>query len=111
MTKINYPNLGGLGNHGNLGGLGNYDTTSQLGAPHKAQRTDPYAKQYSLAEVQLVGGDRMGIMITATPSLGSHLIKQMAAEGYLNLFNDSESLIINADRVVAIKLTVMTKEE
>jgi hypothetical protein len=96
--------------YGNLGGLGSYGTTNQLGSATRAQRTDPYKKQYSLAEVQLVGGEMIGMMITATPSLGGHLTKSMASEGYLNLFNDSETLIIKADRVVAVKLTLMTTE-
>jgi hypothetical protein len=92
--------------YGNLGGLGN---TNQLGAASKAS-ANPYEKQYSLAEVQLTNGEMVGIMITATPSLGGHLTKSMASEGYLNLFNDSETLIIKADRVVAVKLTLMTTE-
>jgi hypothetical protein len=95
--------------YGNLGGF-NQGTTNQLGSATKAQRADPYKKQYSLAEVQLTNGEMIGMMITATPSLGGHLTKSMASEGYLNLFNDSETLIIKADRVVAIKLTLMTTE-
>lgn len=110
MFKTTYPNLGGLGNYGTVGGLGDYGTTSQVGAAPKAQRTYPDTKKYSLAEVQLTNGEMVGMMITASPSLGSHLTKQMALEGYLNLFNDSESLVIKADRVVALKLTLMTTE-
>jgi hypothetical protein len=118
MSKITYPNLGGLGNYGNLGGLGNQGnlggfnqaTTSQLGSATKAQTGGPYKKQYSLAEVQLTNGEMVGMMITSTPALGQHLTAQMASDGYLNLFNESEALIIKADRVVAIKLTLMTTE-
>lgn len=105
MPKITYPNLGGLGNYSTAG------TAGQVGAPYGAQTGSPYTKQYSLAEVQLTNGEMVGMMVTASPSLGSHLTKQMATEGYLNLFNDSESLVIKADRVVAIKLTLMTTEE
>ncbi len=94
--------------YGNLGGLGN--TTNQLGSAPKAQTGSPYKKQYSLAEVQLTNGEMVGMMITAGPSLGKHLTAQMASEGYLNLFNDSETLMIKADRVVAVKLTLMTTE-
>jgi hypothetical protein len=97
--------------YGNLGGLGSYGTTNQLGSATKAQTGgSPYKKQYSLAEVQLTNGEIVGMMITAGPSLGKHLTAQMASEGYLNLFNDSETLMIKADRVVAIKLTLMTTE-
>jgi len=100
MSKINYPNLGGF----------NQGITNQLGAATTAQTGSPYKKQYSLAEVQLTNGEMVGMMITAGPSLGPHLTKAMASDGYLNLFNDSETLIIKADRVVAIKLTLMTSE-
>lgn len=68
-------------------------------------------KAYSLAEVQLVGGETIAMIITASPSLGGHLAKEMAATGYLCLFNDTESVIIKADRVVAVKLTKMTTEK
>jgi hypothetical protein len=90
--------------------LGSYGTTSQLGSATTAQTGSPYKKQYSLAEVQLTNGEMVGMMITAGPSLGKHLTAEMASGGYLNLFNDSETLIIKADRVVAIKLTLMTTE-
>jgi len=102
MSRITYPNLAGLGSYG---------TTSQLGSATTAQTGgSPYKKQYSLAEVQLTNGEMVGMMITAGPSLGKHLTAEMASGGYLNLFNDSETLIIKADRVVAIKLTLMTTE-
>lgn len=97
--------------YGNLGGLASNGTGSQLGSATKAQTGgSPYKKQYSLAEVQLTNGEMVGMMITAGPSLGKHLTAEMASGGYLNLFNDSETLIIKADRVVAIKLTLMTSE-
>lgn len=68
------------------------------------------SKQYSLAEVQLVGGEMIGMMITAGPTLGQHLTKQMGTDGYLYLYNDNESLVLKADRIVAVKLTKMTTE-
>lgn len=67
-------------------------------------------KDYSLAQVQLSDGTMIGMTITASPSLGSYLAKTMAETGYLNLHNDTESLIIKADRVVAVQLTKMSKE-
>ena len=67
-------------------------------------------KDYSLAQVQLTDGTMIGMTITASPSLGTYLAKTMAETGYLNLHNDTESLIIKADRVVAVQLTKMTKE-
>ena len=69
----------------------------------------PY-KDYSLAQVQLTDGAMIGMTITASPSLGTYLAKTMAETGYLNLHNDTESLIIKADRVVAVQLTKMSKE-
>ena len=116
MDKDDYGNLKrrivqqSYGNIGNLGSYGGPSVTNPLGAATTAQTGSPYKKQYSLAEVQLTNGEMVGMMITAGPSLGKHLTAQMASEGYLNLFNDSETLIIKADRVVAIKLTLMTTE-
>lgn len=69
----------------------------------------PYVEQYSLARVQLINGEVIGINITASPSLGAHLTKQLGSDGYINLFNDVESLIIKADQVVAVHLTLLTK--
>ncbi len=67
-------------------------------------------KDYSLAQVQLTDGTMIGMTITASPTLGAHLVNTMAETGYLNLHNETESLIIKADRVVAVQLTKMTKE-
>lgn len=65
---------------------------------------------YSLAQVQLNDGSVVGMTISASPSLGQHLVKEMGSTGYLYIFNDTESLMIKADRVVAVKLTKMTTE-
>lgn len=70
----------------------------------------PVLRDYSLAQVQLVDGSIVGMTITANPTLGSHLVKEMASTGYLYLYNESESLMIRADRVVAVKLTKLTRE-
>ena len=67
-------------------------------------------KVYSLAEVQLTNGEVFAMMITAGPTLGPHLTKEMASTGYLYLYNDTESLIVKADRIAAVKLTKMTSE-
>lgn len=93
--------------------------TGNLYNPYINSSTHPYkpqsasassSKQYSLAEVQLVGGEMIGMMITAGPTLGQHLTKQMGTDGYLYLYNDNESLVLKADRIVAVKLTKMTTE-
>ena len=67
-------------------------------------------RAYSLAEVQLTNGEVFAMMITAEPTLGPHLTKEMASTGYLYLYNDTESLIVKADRIAAVKLTKMTSE-
>ena len=95
------------------------EKTGNLYNPYINSSTHPYkpqpasassSKQYSLAEVQLVGGEMIGMMITAGPTLGQHLTKQMGTDGYLYLYNDNESLVLKADRIVAVKLTKMTTE-
>jgi hypothetical protein len=65
---------------------------------------------YSLAEVQLVSGDMIGMTVTASPTLGAHLTKEMSNTGFLYIYNETESLIIKSDLVAAIKLTKITKE-
>lgn len=70
----------------------------------------PAFKQYSLAEVQLTNGEMVGMVISASPTLGAHLTKEMASTGFLYIFNETESLLIKSDRVAAVKLTKMTTE-
>jgi hypothetical protein len=66
--------------------------------------------EYSLAEVQLVSGDMVGMTITASPTISKHLMESMKSTGFLNLFNTEESLMIRAEDVRAIKISKMTKE-
>jgi hypothetical protein len=65
---------------------------------------------YSLAEVQLVSGDMIGMTVTASPTVSKHLMDSMKSTGFLHLFNTEESLMIRASDVRAIKLTKITKE-
>jgi hypothetical protein len=66
--------------------------------------------EYSLAEVQLVSGDMIGMTVTASPTVSKHLMESMKGTGFLHLFNTEESLMIRASDVRAIKLTKITKE-
>lgn len=68
----------------------------------------PVAREYSLAQVQLTDGSVVGMTITANPTIGSHLAKEMASTGFLYIYNETESMMIKADRVVAVKITKMT---
>ena len=70
--------------------------------------SQPSAVIYSLCTVQLVGGDIVALNITASPRLSTHLIREMKETGFLNVFNDTESLSIRADRIVAISLQQLT---
>jgi hypothetical protein len=67
-------------------------------------------ESFSLAEVQLVGGNMSGMTITASTSIGKHLTDTMKDSGFLHLYNDKESLMIRASQVVAIKLTKLSTE-
>lgn len=79
--------------------------------PYNPMPTHGHAvKQYSLAEVQLTNGEMVGMTISASPTLGAHLTKEMASTGFLYIFNETESLLIKSDRVAAVKLTKMTTE-
>lgn len=68
----------------------------------------PVVRDYSLAQVQLTDGSVIGMTITANPTIGSHLTKEMASTGFLYIYNETESMMIKADRVVAVKITKMT---
>jgi hypothetical protein len=94
------------------------NTTIRGGTVHPATLTtsNPYGHQkeaqvvYSLAEVQLVSGDMIGITITASPTVSKYLLDTMKSTGFLHLYNTEESLMIRASDVRAIKLTKITKE-
>lgn len=83
-------------------------TTATIRTPPSKSVTVPV---YSLCTVQLVEGSTIALTITASPKLASHLIREMKDTGFLNLFNDTEALCIRADRVVAVSLQQMTREE
>jgi hypothetical protein len=68
------------------------------------------ATVYSLAEVQLVSGDMVGMTITASPTISKYLMEAMQGTGFLHLYNDEETLMLRAADVRAIKLTKITKE-
>ena len=70
----------------------------------------PATKHYSIAEVQLTNGEMVGMMISASPTLGAHLTKEMSNTGFLYIYNETESLIIKSDLVAAVKLTKFTQE-
>jgi hypothetical protein len=70
----------------------------------------PATKHYSIAEVQLTNGEMVGMMISASPTLGAHLAKEMSNTGFLYIYNETESLIIKSDLVAAVKLTKFTQE-
>lgn len=76
--------------------------------PQRRITNGPVVRDYSLAQVQLTDGSVIGMTITANPTIGSHLTKEMASTGFLYIYNESESLMIRADRVVAVKITKMT---
>jgi hypothetical protein len=83
------------------------------GALMTNQRTykpTPATQHYSIAEVQLTNGEMVGMMISASPTLGAHLTKEMSNTGFLYIYNDTESLIIKSDLVAAVKLTKFTQE-
>ena len=66
--------------------------------------------QYSLAEVQLVGGGMIGMTINASTKIADHLLKGMKETGFLHLRNEAESIMLRAEDVRAFKLTQHTTE-
>lgn len=82
----------------------NKRTYNPMPTPNQAQQ------HYSIAEVQLTNGEMVGMMISASPTLGAHLTKEMSNTGFLYIYNETESLIIKSDLVAAVKLTKFTQE-
>lgn len=76
--------------------------------PPRRITSGPVVRDYSLAQVQLTDGSVVGMTITANPTIGSHLSKEMASTGFLYIYNETESMMIKADRVVAVRITKMT---
>jgi hypothetical protein len=71
----------------------------------------PTAKEvYSLAKVQLTDGTVLNMTVSFGPGMMASVLVGSKEGGYIHLFNDTESLAIRADRVVAIHLTKMTTE-
>jgi len=106
MSQINYPTtnpLSGAHTH-----TVNYPTT--VNTPVRQGTPISSATVYSLAEVQMTGGRMIGMTISAGPTIGKHLIETMKNTGYLHLFNESETLMIRSDEVVAVKVTKLTTE-
>lgn len=67
-------------------------------------------QQYSIAEVQLVGGGMIGMTINASIRIADHLLKTMKETGFLHLRNEAEAIILRAEDVRAFKLTQLTTE-
>ena len=106
MSQINYPTtnpLSGAHTH-----TVNYPTTVSTQRTYQPEKNA--VNVYSLAEVQLTGGRMIGMTISAGPTIGKHLIETMKNTGYLHLFNESETLMIRSDEVVAVKVTKLTTE-
>jgi hypothetical protein len=92
-----------------------YNPTYQGGAVYNAPPTrvmpTPTIQGYSLATIQVEGEKTISFMVKASPALLAHTSKSMHETGWLYLFNDAESLAIRADRVVAITMVAVSKED
>lgn len=79
--------------------------SSIIGAPYGNSKED-----YSVASIQ-VAGEMVPFMVSASPAILQHALQQMRESGFLYLYNGTESLAIRADKVDAVMLTRMTKED
>ena len=86
-------------------------THSVVNGPLQASPVVPAkGDQYSIAEVQLVGGGMIGMTINASTKIADHLLKGMKETGFLHLRNEVESIVLRAEDVRAFKLTQLTTE-
>jgi len=77
---------------------------------HTSTVATPKEHQYSIAEVQLVGGGMIGMTINASTKIADYLLKGMKETGFLHLRNEVESIVLRAEDVRAFKLTQLTTE-
>jgi hypothetical protein len=67
------------------------------------------APSYSIAEIVFMDGTKHEFMVRASPSVVSHLVKEMKNTGYLTLWNDSDTLCVRADQVKHFSMREVTK--
>ena len=70
-----------------------------------------YPTEWSLAEVQVIGGGIVAIHVPVGPGIGEFFTQKMRDTGFLTLRNDKESVSIAADRIVAFKLTSIVGDQ
>jgi hypothetical protein len=70
----------------------------------------PAPPQYSLAAIVFNDGTTQEFMVKASPSVVPHLVKEMKATGYLTLWNDSDTLCVDARHIKHFALREITKE-
>ena len=89
-----------------LGGSSHMITTR----PH--QSSQPYQDVYSLVQVQFRDSPEIFAMtVRVSPNIGKNFMESMKDTGFLYLFNETESVMLRADTIVAVKVTKITKDE
>jgi hypothetical protein len=49
--------------------------------------------------------------VRVSPNIGKNFMESMKDTGFLYLFNETESVMLRADTIVAVKVTKITKDE
>ncbi len=65
----------------------------------------------SLVEAQLKDGTVVGITSPVNPAVINHLVSEMRSTGFLVLWNATQSIAIEAKRVVAIRVLKIAEGE
>lgn len=66
---------------------------------------------YSLAEIELLDNTRIEMMVNASPSVLSSLAKEMHNTGFLVLWNDTDTLCVQAVQIRKFIMRQITKEK
>jgi hypothetical protein len=69
-----------------------------------------YPEQWSLIEIQCVGGEMLSLNVPVSPGIADHLTQAMSSTGFLTLRNDKQAISIATSRVVAFRITLITGE-
>lgn len=64
---------------------------------------------YSIAQIVFTDGTTSEFMVKASPSVVPHLAKEMKSTGYLTLWNDTDTICINADQLKHFTLREISK--
>lgn len=78
---------------------------------YEDERMEAHRHAYSIAQIVFMDGTTTEFMVSASPSVVPHLVKEMKASGFLTLWNDSDTLCIRADLIKHFGMRQVTNQQ